>query len=372
MNNGRVAVRSPAGNLRSVEKALRAGADAVYIGLSLPDTKKAASNLRNYDGMNFPPEVTEKAVKMCHEQGKDFYIVINSYPQQREMQASFRSVDIAAELGVDAIVVSDIAIMNYAKTHHPDLRLHCSVQTGSANVETIKFYVEQFGVKGVVLPRVLTIPEIREIREGTDVEIEVFAMGSLCTSFPGRCNMSQYITGESTNTTGICTSPKFLSFIEEEDELAVRLNGVTLNAFKLSELTPDLDQCMEGGEGAAAVNLQNKDGWSNTFLVNKRHICKGRFHNTANGKVDHPLHSTVILDVLPILPELIEAGVNAFKIEGRQRPSDYSGHSTTILRKAIDRYFDDPEGYSVKDEWFEEVSSMFVGMEHSTGPYLKR
>ncbi len=367
MSQKRVALRSPAGNLKSVKKAIDAGADVVYIGLSLPN-----SNLRNYSGLNFTPDETKQAVKMCHDAGKEFYIVINSYPQQDEMELSFKSIDVAAQLGVDAVVVSDLAVMDYAKTNHPDLNLHCSVQTGSANVETIKFYQEQFGVRCVVLPRVLTVPEVRQICDTAPVDIEVFAMGSLCTSFPGRCNMSQYVTGESTNTRGICTSPKFLSFDEEGDELAVNLNGVKLNEFKSSELTPALDVCKEGHTGSEAVKLQNKDGWNNTFLVNKRHICKGRFFNTAKGKIDHSLHSSVILDVLPILPDLIDAGVSALKIEGRQRPSEYSGNSTRILRRALDRYYEDPTAYSVEDNWFKEVSDMFVGMAHSTGPYLGR
>jgi putative protease len=366
MSQKHVSLRSPAGNLNGVAKALKSGADVVYIGLSLE------SNLRNYVGLNFTPQETKEAVKMCHDQGKGFYVVINSYPQPKELELSYKSVDVAAELGVDAIVVSDISVMNYAKTNYPDLNIHCSVQTGSANIETIRFYREQFGVSCVVLPRVLTVPEIADICKESDSDIEVFAMGSLCTSFPGRCNMSQYITGESTNTVGICTSPKYMSFEDEEDELSVKLNGVTLNTFKSSEMTPDLNNCKKGKCGSEAVKLQNADGWDNTYLVNKRHICKGRFKNTANGKVNDALHSTVILDILPILPDLIRAGVSAFKIEGRQRPSEYSGSATRVLRTAIDRFYEDPDNYSVENNWTKEVSSMFRGMDHSTGPYLGR
>ncbi len=367
MSTKKVSLRSPAGNLNGVQKAIAAGADVVYIGLSLPN-----SNLRNYSGLNFTPEEAKQAVKMCHDSGKDFYIVINSYPQPGEIELAYKSVDVAAEIGADAIVASDIAIMDYAKKNHPDMSIHCSVQTGSANIETIKFYHEQFGADCVVLPRVLTVPEIKEICQGAPVDIEVFAMGSLCTSFPGRCNMSQYITGESTNSKGICTSPKFLTFEDEGKELSVKLNGVTLNTFDNDKLDPALHVCKKGHHGSDAVEMQNEDGWDNTYLVNKRHICKGRFHNTATGKVDHTMHSTVILDILPILPQLIEAGVTAFKIEGRQRTSDYAGHSTSVLRRAIDRYYADPENYSVDNAWFNEVSSMFEGMDHSTGPYLGR
>ena len=350
MNKKRVSLRSPAGNLKGVGRALEAGADVVYIGLSLPN-----SNLRNYSGLNFSPDEAGQAQKMCHDKGKGFYIVINSYPQPEELELSFKSIDIAAKIGVDAVVVSDLSVMDYIKKTHPDLNMHCSVQTGSANSETIKFYREQFGVNCVVLPRVLTIPEIRRICEDVEVDIEVFAMGSLCTSFPGRCNMSQYITGESTNTRGICTSPKFLEFEDEGDELSVKLNGVTLNSFKTSELDPALKVCKKGHHGSEAVEMQNEDGWDNTFLVNKRHICKGRFLNTANGKIDHSFHSTVILDVLSILPDLIKAGISALKIEGRQRPSKYSGNSTKILRRALDRYYADPDGYLIDDEWFDEL-----------------
>lgn len=367
MSKKRVSLRSPAGNLKAVRKALDSGADVVYIGLAMPN-----SNLRNYSGMNFTPDETKEAVAMCHDMGREFYIVINSYPQTKELELSFKSVDIAAQLGVDSVVVSDLAVMNYIKKNHPDLNMHCSVQTGSANIETIRFYQEQFGVNCVVLPRVLTVPEIKNICDNADVDIEVFAMGSLCTSFPGRCNMSQYITGESTNTKGICTSPKFLTFEENENDLAVKLNGITLNSFSNQELTPALDLCKQGKNGSDAVELQNNDGWSNTYLVNKRHICKGRFCNSATGKVTEALHSSVILDILPILPDLIKAGISALKIEGRQRPSDYSGNSTAVIRRALDMYYEDPDGYAVGDGWFQEVSSMFSEMDHSTGPYLGR
>jgi len=367
MSEKKVSLRSPAGNLKAVSKAVESGADVVYIGLSVPN-----SNLRNYPGLNFTPEETKEAVKICHDNGKGFFVVINSYPQADETELSFKTVDIASNLGVDAVVVSDLAVMDYTKRNHPNLKIHCSVQTGSANAETIKFYQEQFGVNCVVLPRVLTVPEIRDICSAVDVDIEVFAMGSLCTSFPGRCNMSQYITGESTNSNGVCTSPKYLTFEDEGDQMSVNLNGVTLDSFKNDEMTEALHVCKKGHHGSDAVEMQNEDGWENTYLVNKRHICKGRFINTLNGKIEEPFHDSVILDVLPIIPDLIQAGVNAFKIEGRQRPSDYSGNSTKILRAAIDRYYEDPEAYTTDENWFEEVSSMFVGMEHSTGPYMGR
>ncbi len=360
----KVQLRAPAGNLKAVEQALDNGADAVYIGFTSP------TNLRNFSGLNLSYDDAKQSVEMAHKQGKELYVVINSYPQKYEIEKAFLSIDQAVELGVDAVIVSDIANMEYINKNHPQLDIHCSVQTGSANAEIINFWQENFNVSCVVLPRVLNVSEIEQIAANTSVDIEVFAMGSLCTSYPGRCNVSQYITGESTNTRGVCTSPKFMDFKEKEGDITVSLNNIALNKIKNCNPNNSISKC--SGHGGCHVLKDRKDGWDNSFIVNQRHVCKGQFINAELGLKGYAMHDTVILNTLGILSKLIEIGVGAFKIEGRQRPSVYSAKAAKLMRDAIDSYYADPVHYKTKPVWGNEVSVMFPEMSPSTGPYLGR
>jgi len=366
MRTKKAQLRVPAGNLEAVKKAIENGADAVYIGFESP------SNLRNYSGLNLTFEQAKQSAKLAHNAGKELYVVINSYPQKDQLPASFRAAEEACKIGADAVIVSDIAVMNHIRTNNLDLDIHLSVQGGATNAQSINFYRDQFGVDCVVLPRVLTLDEVAEICAHTDIDIEVFAMGSLCAGYSGRCHQSQYITGETINSTGVCTSPKFLDFHNEEDgALTVKLNDVTINRFSNGEVTPSLMAC-KSKNGAEVANTQGPDGWHNTYLVNKRHVCKGTFINETTGKKGNILHSPIILNTLPILPQLIEAGVSALKIEGRQRPSAYSAISCRVLREAIDLYYSRPEEYQARDEWLAELPGLFEEMIPSQGAYIGR
>ncbi len=360
----KVQLRCPAGNIEAVEGAFNSGADAVYIGFTSP------TNLRNFSGLNLNYEDARRAVELAHERDKELYVVINSYPQKEEIKSAFSSIDQAVDLGVDAVIVSDIANMEYISKTHPDLPIHCSVQTGSSNAEVINFWKDNFDVECVVLPRVLNVDEIEHIVKNTTVEIEVFALGSLCTSYPGRCHVSQYITGESTNTKGVCTSPKFLKFKENEQDVTLLLNNVALNKIEDCQSCDSVYQCK--GRAGSDVVKHRKDGWDNSFIVNKRHVCKGQFVNASLGTKGYVMHDHVILNTLGILSRLIEIGVHAFKIEGRQRPSVYSRESAKIMREAIDLYYSNPEKYQYKPEWDVAVAGMFPEMNSSVGPYLGR
>lgn len=366
MKESKVQLRCPAGNLKALQLAISNGADAVYIGFESP------SNLRNFKGMNFSLDDARRGAEIAHEAGKKFYVVINSYPQASELSYSLKAVDEAREIGADAVMVSDLAVMEYAYTNHPDYEIHSSVQVGATNAETINFYQEQFGITCAVLPRVLTVEEVAEICSLTDVEIEIFVMGSLCAGYSGRCHASQYITGETINSRGVCTSPKFMEFKEKEDGgVKVTLNGIALSEFEADEMTDSVAK-HKGDTGIEAVNKQTADGWDSTFLVNKRHVCKGHFKNEITGKTGYILHEPVILNALPVLPQLIEAKVGALKIEGRQRPSVYSAMTAKILREAIDLYYENPEAYKVKENWTEAVQGLFEEMSPCEGAYVGR
>jgi collagenase-like PrtC family protease len=366
MKTKKAQLRVPAGNLKAVSKAIENGADAVYIGFESP------SNLRNYSGLNLSLEDAKKSAQLAHEAGKELYVVINSYPQKDQLPMAFRASEEACEIGADAVIVSDMAVMNHIRMNDLDLSIHLSVQVGATNAQSINFYRDQFAIDCVVLPRVLTLEEVAEICAHTDIEIEVFAMGSLCAGYSGRCHQSQYITGETINSTGVCTSPKFLDFQDEKDGgLTVKLNDVTINRFSNGQVTSSLQAC-KSKNGAEVAGTQGPDGWHNTYLVNKRHVCKGTFINSTTGKQGNILHSPIILNTLPILPQLIEAGVSALKIEGRQRPSAYSAVSCRLLREAIDLYYSKPEDYQTREEWMAELPNLFEEMTPSQGAYIGR
>lgn len=187
----------PAGNLPSLRAAVDAGADVVYLGF------RNASNARNFEGLNFTVEEARRGIEYAHDHDARVYIAVNTSPRPGDEREWHASVDAAAELGADAVILSDMALLDYAKARHPNLRRHLSVQAGAGNVESLEFYRREFGIARAVLPRVLTLEEIRSIAEGTEVEIEVFAFGGLCVMAEGRCWLSSYVTGDSPNMQGV-------------------------------------------------------------------------------------------------------------------------------------------------------------------------
>ena len=137
----------------------------------------------------------------------------------------------AADLGADAVIVADPAVMAYACEKHPNLRLHMSVQGSATNYEAINLMKDLFGIRRAVLPRVLTIDQVQHVIENTDVEIEVFGFGSLCVMVEGRCILSSYATGESPNMQGVCSPAKAVRWEQLPDRMDVRLNHVLIDRY---------------------------------------------------------------------------------------------------------------------------------------------
>lgn len=193
----------PAGNLPALKTAIDCGADAVYIGF------KDDTNARHFAGLNFSGKKLEKAVQYVHDHRKKIHIALNTFAHPNGFERWTNAVDQAADLGVDALIVADIAVLEYAARKYPYLELHLSVQASATNVKAVEFYHQNFNVKRVVLPRVLSIHQVKQLSRNIPqgVELEVFAFGSLCIMSEGRCYLSSYMTGESPNTVGACSQP---------------------------------------------------------------------------------------------------------------------------------------------------------------------
>jgi putative protease len=287
----------PAGTPAALRAAVDAGADAVYCGF------RDETNARNFPGLNFSREELAAGIAYAHRHGVKVLIAINTFARAGAVDVWKRAVDAAAEAGADALIVADIGVLDYAVLHHPGQRLHLSVQAAAANPDAIEFYVEEFGVRRVVLPRVLSVPEIAAITKEISCETEVFVFGGLCVMEEGRCSLSSYATGESPNMNGVCSPASHVHYREQDGHLISRLGAFTVNKFSV-------------GEPAGYPTL-----------------CKGRFQ-TEHG-VGYLFEDPVSLDATAMLPELQRAGVTALKIEGRQRGRAYIERVVRSFRQTL-------------------------------------
>lgn len=330
----------PAGNLPALKTAIDCGADAVYIGF------KDDTNARHFAGLNFTGKKLERAVQYVHDHNKKIHVALNTFAHPDGFERWTQAVDMAAQIGVDALIVADIAVLEYAATRHPHLELHLSVQASATNVAAIDFYQQNFNVKRVVLPRVLSIHQVKQLSRNitSNVELEVFAFGSLCIMSEGRCYLSSYMTGESPNTVGACSPAKFVRWQETEQGLESRLNDILIDRYA-------------AGENAGYPTL-----------------CKGRFTTDLTGDTNHyhALEEPTSLNTLSMLPELFKANVASVKIEGRQRSPAYVEQVTRTWRAAIDRYLADPEGYTVEPAWDSALANVSEGSQTTLGAYHRK
>ncbi len=320
----------PAGSLRALQMAVDAGADAVYLGL------KDATNARNFGGLNFDLEQVRSGMSYAHQRGRKVLMALNTYGQSQDLAPWFAAVDSAASLGADALIVADSAVLAYAAKTHPQLRLHLSVQASATSYEAINFYRERYGIQRAVLPRVLTLQQVQHVIRHTDVEIEVFGFGSLCVMVEGRCALSSYATGQSPNTHGVCSPPSAVQWKERGDGVEARLNGVLIDHYAPEEAR----------------------GYPT--------LCKGRFD--VQGQRDYALEEPTSLNTLALLPQLIESGVRALKIEGRQRSPAYVAQVSKVWREAIDRAASG-ERYTVTPAWQQALSHWAEGQQSTLGAF---
>lgn len=319
----------PAGNLPALKAAIDAGADAVYIGFQ-NDT-----NARHFAGLNFDASGMRQGIAYAHARGRHVYLALNTYPQPSGWPRWQAAVDAAAELGVDALIVADAGVLDYASTQWPELRLHLSVQGSATNSGALRFYYEQFNIQRAVVPRVLSLRQVAALIESSPVPIEVFGFGSLCVMVEGRCFLSSYATGESPNTYGACSPANAVEWRETAAGLETRLNGILIDRF-------------EAEEHAGYPTL-----------------CKGRFK--VEDHTYYAIEEPTSLNTLTILPELAEAGVVAVKIEGRQRSPAYVAQVATVWRAALDAYRRNPAAFSARPEWLKALGKVSEGAQTTLG-----
>jgi O2-independent ubiquinone biosynthesis protein UbiU len=322
----------PAGSLPALRAAVDNGASCVYLGL------RDATNARNFAGLNFDEKAIDTGIRYAHERGRKVFMAINTYPQATNPGLWQSAIDKAVDLGVDAVIMADPGLLQYASKHHPQLRLHLSVQGSATNYDALNFYYEQFGIARAVLPRVLSLTQVQQVIDKSKVEVEVFGFGSLCVMVEGRCSLSSYVTGESPNTHGVCSPAKAVRWQETPTGLESRLNGVLIDRYA-------------HGENAGYPTL-----------------CKGRF-DVAQDHSYYAIEEPTSLNTLELLPQLFKMGVCAIKIEGRQRSPAYVAQVTRVWREAIDSCHANAQRYAPKRAWMASLDQVAEGQQHTLGAY---
>lgn len=291
----RVELLAPAGDLEKLKMAIRYGADGIYLGGEAFGLRKASKN--------FSIDNIREGVDYAHSRGKKVYVTLNIVPHNDDLRGLEEYLKDLEAIKVDAVIVSDPGIYSIVK-RSVNIPIHISTQASITNYEAINFWYD-LGVRRVVLARELSIEEIKHIRKKipADMEIEAFVHGAMCMSYSGRCLMSNYMTGRDANK-GDCAHPcRYKYYVVEEKRPG--------QYFPIEE---------------------NDQG---TFIFNSKDLCM----------IEH-------------INELIEAGVNSFKIEGRVKSSYYVATVIRSYKMAIDDYYRDRENYKFKREWLDEIKKV--------------
>ena len=295
----------PASSLEVLQVAVIFGADAVYIGGEAFGLRAKAKN--------FSKEDMSEGVRFAHEHGVKVYVTANILAHNQDLEGVRKYFEELREIGPDALIISDPGVYQIAKEVCPEIERHISTQANNTNYGTYQFWY-QMGAKRVVTARELSLEEIREIRSRIpeDMEIETFIHGAMCISYSGRCLLSNYLTGRDSNQ-GACTHPCRWKYSVME----------------------------ESRPGEYFPVYENERG---TFIFNSKDLCM----------IEH-------------IPDLINAGIDRFKIEGRMKTALYVATVARTYRKAIDDYLKDPALYEKNMSWYQEQISNCTYRQFTTG-----
>ncbi|MBA4367098.1 MAG: peptidase U32 [Desulfobacterium sp.] len=303
--NRPIELLAPAGNFEKLEIAVHYGADAVYLA-------NKEFSLRNFSG-NFTLDEMEKAISFSHKANIKVYVACNIYARNQDLAGIDNYLKNLGRIGPDALIFSDPGVFLSARNLIPNIPLHLSTQANTTNYKTVQFW-EGLGVKRVNVARELSLEEIKEIRRQTSAEIEAFVHGAMCISYSGRCLLSSFLTKRDSNQ-GICSHP-------------CRWNYSVVEELRPGEFMP-IEEDSRG-----------------SYIFNSKDLCM----------IEH-------------IPEMIQAGITSFKIEGRMKTINYLASTVKVYREAIDSYCSAPETYRVKEEWLEQLCSI-THRDYCTGFYF--
>lgn len=298
----------PAGNLENLKVAVAYGADAVYVGGEAFSLRAKAAN--------FSMEELKEGIEYAHNHNVKVYVTVNILAHNEDMEQVKEYLEELGEINPDGLIIADPGIFSLAKRLIPHVERHISTQANNTNYETYLFWWE-LGAKRVVSARELSLAEIAEIRRRIpeEMEIESFVHGAMCMAYSGRCSLSNYMTGRDANQ-GACSHP-------------CRWNYSVVEEKRPGEYFPI---------------YENERG---SYIFNSKDLCM----------IEH-------------IPEMLEAGIDSLKIEGRMKTTLYTATVARTYRKAIDDYLESPEKYKANMEWYKEEIGKCTYRSFTTGFYF--
>lgn len=295
MSERKVELLAPAGNFACFRAALNAGADAIYLGGEQYGARAYADN--------FSSEEIVAALRIAHLFDRRIYLTVNTLVKESEFENLIPYITPMYEAGLDGVIVQDIGVLQCLRQNFPGLELHASTQMTITGVYGAK-YLQKLGVCRIVPARELSLDEIRDIKEKTNLEVECFIHGAMCYAYSGQCLFSSILGGRSGNR-GRCAGPCRLPYMDR------------------------------------------------------------------NHKAQYPL-SLKDMYTLPVLPELIQAGIDSFKIEGRMKSPEYAAGVTAMYRKYIDCYLENPDkAYQVNPQDEQLIRQLYIRSDTCSGYYHK-
>ena len=285
---------APAGNLEKLKVAVTYGADAVYLGGRHFSLRAGAGN--------FDVNEMAEGIRFAHQRGARVYVTVNIFAHNRDLVTLPEYLQSIYSAGVDGVILSDPGIIDLVRQMYPELAIHLSTQANTTNWAAARFW-KKLGVSRIVLARELSLEEIREIKERVELDLEVFVHGAMCIAYSGRCLLSSYLAGRDANQGDCAQSCRWRYRLVEEK--------------RPGQYLP----------------LEEDDRGS--YILGSRDLCL----------IEH-------------IPELVRAGVNSFKIEGRMKSAHYVATVVKSYREALNAYRKDPDNYRLDPAWLEEISKV--------------
>lgn len=291
----KIELLAPAGDMDKFERAIQYGADAVYLAGNLFGMRTASKN--------FDEAELARAVQFAHNANVSVYVTVNTMPHDEEVRLLPAFLEYCESIGVDAFLAADLGVFRLIQRHAPKTPIHVSTQASVVNFESARAWHE-LGAERIVLARELSLDEIITIRQKTDpsLQLEAFVHGAMCMSYSGRCMLSKYMTGRDANR-GACAQPCRWKYSVREEK------------------RPD-----------QTFTAVEEDG---TYIFNSKDLCM----------IEH-------------IPDLIRAGLDSLKIEGRVKSSYYVACVTNAYRMALDAYLASPDTWSMQPQWREELDKV--------------